>query len=40
MSKAIVILLVEKIISNLFVPPAPHDAGCAIGAPLIYLKKN
>jgi len=33
-------LLKEKIISNLFVPPAPHDAGCAIGAPLIYLKKN
>ena len=33
-------ILKEKIVDKIFIPPAPHDAGCAIGAPLIFLKKN
>ena len=33
-------ILKEKIVDKIFIPPAPHDAGCAIGGPLIFLKKN
>ncbi len=30
----------SRIFNNVFIPPSPHDAGAALGAALLYYKKN